>query len=86
MLLKLFGNRSTKTRNNMTANDRDALTKGLYEALKHGDAEHSAWLYDAIYAYLHDQVVPPVRGSGNKEARIQELEAEIFRLKAKYEC
>lgn len=64
----------------MTPEDKLFHTKALYEALKHGDTDHSAWLYDAIYAYFHDQVIPPVRGSGNKEALIADLMARLNEL------
>lgn len=64
----------------MTDKDKDYYSKSLYEALKHGDAEHSAWLYDAIYAYFHDQPVPPVKGGSKKEARVIELESLISDL------
>lgn len=59
--------------------------EGLYEALKHGDQDHKDWLRSAILAYYIGSPIPPVNGLGNKEARIKELEAEIYRLKAKYE-
>jgi len=57
----------------------------LYDALKHGDQEHKDWLRSAILAYYEGSPIPPVNGSGNKEARIKELECEIYRLKARYE-
>lgn len=66
----------------MYKEDRDFVVKDLYNVLKHGDAEHSAWLYDAIYAYFHDQPVPPVRGSGNKEAVINTLKSRIVELES----
>ena len=28
------------------------LANGLFEAIKHGDAEHQAWLKQAIFAYF----------------------------------
>lgn len=48
----------------------------LFDAIQHGDAEHRAWLKAAIAAHFAGQPVPPTAGSGNKEKRIADLEAE----------
>lgn len=64
----------------MTESDKKFHTASLYDALQHGDSEHCAWLYDAIYAYFHDQVIPPVRGGGRKEAEIAELRLKVEEL------
>lgn len=61
----------------MTDKDKNYYTKALYAAIRHGDDDHQEWLYEAIYAFFHDQVVPPVKGLGNKEAKIKALEQII---------
>ncbi len=48
----------------------------LFDALKHGDDEHRAWLKGAINAFFEGRPIPAPRGSGNKAARITALEAD----------
>jgi hypothetical protein len=38
----------------------------LFDAIKHGDAEHQAWLKDAVVAHFAGQPVPPPRGKNKK--------------------
>src|SRR5262245_37177452 len=52
-----------------------SLSASLFETIKHGDAEHQAWLQEAIDAHFVGKQVPPPSGSSNKEKRIAELEA-----------
>lgn len=40
----------------------------LFDAIKHGDEDHRAWLKEAIAAHFAGQPVPPARGRGRKEA------------------
>lgn len=58
--------------------------KDLYEYLKHGDKDHQEWLLEAIEAWSYGWPVPEVRGSGNKEKIIKDLQLEIKSLKEKY--
>ena len=46
-------------------------------AALHGDDEHKEWLLEAAREFVAGRPVPPARGSGNKEARIAELEREV---------
>ena len=52
----------------------------LHGSLAHGDADHSAWLLNAISAWASYGPIPPPIGSGNKEARIAELETQLKAL------
>lgn len=54
-----------------------ALSASLWQAIQHGDAEHRAWLNEAISAHFAGQPIPTPRGSGNKEAVITSLQAEL---------
>jgi len=38
----------------------------LYDALKHGDADHKAWLKEALAAHFASQPVPPPRSKNKK--------------------
>lgn len=49
----------------------------LFEAIKHGDADHQRWLRDALTAWFAGKPVPAPYGSGSKEARIATLEAAL---------
>jgi hypothetical protein len=49
----------------------------LFQALRHGDADHQDWLADAISAFFARTPIPAPRGQGNKERRIAELEAQL---------
>jgi bacterioferritin (cytochrome b1) len=39
---------------------RDTKADDLWEAIKHGDEAHQAWLKDAIRAYFEGKKIPPV--------------------------
>lgn len=69
-------------RNEYTYSDME----DLWEAVAHGDDEHKTWLRNAIFAWYEQLPIPPVYGMGTKEKRIKELEAEVSRLKEKYEA
>jgi hypothetical protein len=49
----------------------------LFQALRHGDEDHQAWLREAIEAFAAGHPTPAPRGQGNKEKRIAELEAQL---------
>lgn len=65
----------------LTTNERIELIDGLHSFLEHGDLDHSAWLHEAIHAYFFALPKPPVRGSGNKEALIAKMQAELELLR-----
>ncbi|WP_370372417.1 hypothetical protein [Henriciella pelagia] len=52
-------------------------TESLWDAIKHGDDEHRAWLKEAINAHLAGEAVPETRGKGRKEAEISDLRAQL---------
>lgn len=64
---------------------------GLYNVLKHGDEDHKEWLKETIQIYYENTsgvrgpyselIYPEVRGSGNKDKLIKELQEEIEKLK-----
>ena len=56
-------------------------TESLFQAISHGDEEHRSWLKDAIEAHFAGHPTPAVRGSGNKEARIAELEKQLAEIR-----
>ncbi len=45
----------------------------LFDAIKHGDAEHQAWLKQAIEDHFSGRPVEPPKGKGTKEAEIERL-------------
>jgi hypothetical protein len=49
---------------------------GLFDAIAHGDGEHRAWLKEAITAHFAGEPVPPPRGRGTAERRMEEMRAE----------
>lgn len=49
----------------------------LFEAIKHGDDDHRAWLKEAIDAHFAGATVPAPRGAGRKEATIEQLQARL---------
>ncbi len=53
----------------------------LYEAIKHGDDEHRAWLRTACTNFFAGESVPPPTGQGRAEA----AEAKSDRLQARVE-
>lgn len=65
----------------LTYDDVNALIK----AVEHGDDDHKLWLRQAIIAWYENQPIPPVYGKGTKEKQIELLQAEILRLRMKYE-
>ena len=54
---------------------------GLFNALKHGDSEHQAWLREAIEAYLEQKPVPAPRGQAMSEAlaKIAEEQDDVIK-------
>ena len=52
-----------------------ARVNSLFSAIQHGDEEHRAWLKEAIENHFAGVAVPPVRGSGTKEALRARVEA-----------
>lgn len=48
----------------------------LYEAIKHGDDEHQAWLKNAIEKHFRGEPVSPPTGTGRKDAEIERLRAQ----------
>jgi hypothetical protein len=50
--------------------------RGLFDAIAHGDDEHRAWLKEAITAHFAGEPVPPPRGRGTAERRMEEMRAE----------
>lgn len=68
-------------RNEYTYSDME----DLWEAVAHGDEEHRTWLRAAIFAWYEQLPIPQVYGKGTKEKQIELLQAEILRLRMKYE-
>ena len=54
--------------------------RDLFNALKHGDADHQRWLKMALYDYFAGREITPVFGHSNKDLKIMELEARIEEL------
>lgn len=54
--------------NGQAASSLRARVSSLFSAIQHGDDEHRAWLKEAIEKHFAGVAVPPVRGSGTKEA------------------
>lgn len=54
--------------------------EGLYNYLKHGDQDHQDWLKESIESYYYNKPVPEIKGSGNKEKMIQDLQEKVEQL------
>ncbi|MBY8333158.1 hypothetical protein [Qipengyuania pacifica] len=74
-----FARHRTEATRPLTAEIADLRqrTESLWDAIKHGDDEHRAWLKEAINAHLAGEAVPETRGKGRKEAEISDLRAQL---------
>lgn len=64
-----------------------ARVNRLFDAIKHGDDEHQAWLKEAIECHYSGRPVPPAIGMGTKERLlkdIDQLEKTCNKLAAMY--
>jgi NTP pyrophosphatase (non-canonical NTP hydrolase) len=66
-----FKESSGLSRDPVTANNGDEA-EALFQSLRHGDEDHQAWLREAIAAYYSGAPVPSPRGSGRKQALIDQ--------------
>lgn len=56
--------------------------KALFDAIKHGDEEHQAWLKEALDAFFDERPVPPPRGvKKSRSAREEEVLQLAYKLK-----
>jgi len=54
---------------------QQAVAYSLFDAIKHGDDEHQAWLREAIANHFAGLPIPLPRGKGNKEKMQAVVEA-----------